>query len=243
MAKLKGIFFFILTAICIIAYVVYVLLAQLFKIDLPWAIRVRQSLARSILAINGIKREVKGKIPEGTYLFISNHRTYLDPVMQAPEAAFVPVAMSEIADWPIMGRGIKATGIVFVKRESKSSREATREAVAKTLKEGTSVIVYPEGTTGDLPTTKEFKLGTFRIAAANKFPIIPMAVDYKDPAHYWTSNQSFVGHVIDSFGKKMDVKVSYGEPVVNENPEALHEAVQSWINKELLRMRVEWEQS
>ena len=41
----------------------------------------------------------------------------------------------------------------------------------------------------------------------------------------------------------MEVKVSYGEPMVNEDPEALHKAVQSWINQELLRMRAEWKNS
>lgn len=240
MTNIKGIFFFVITALCIIAYIFYVLVAQLFKMNLPWAIRQRQQLSRNIIAINGIKRTVKGKIPAGTYLFISNHRTYMDPVMQAPEAAFVPVAMSEIADWPLMGKGIQATGIVYVKRESKSSRAATRAAVAKTLQEGLSVIVYAEGSTSALPTTKEFKPGTFRIAAANNIPIIPIAVDYKDPSFYWTTDKSFVGHIINTFSEKMEVKVSYGEPITNDDPEALLATTQSWINQELLAMRENW---
>jgi len=241
MSSLKGVFFFIITALYIMAYIVFVLIRGLLGFGLHGAIRLRQQVGRGIIAINGIKRSVKGIIPEGTYLFISNHRTYMDPVMTAPEAAFIPVAMSEIADWPIMGKGIRATGIVYVKRESKSSRQATREAVAKALKDGYSVIVYPEGGTSDLPTTKEFKAGTFRIAAENNIPIIPMAVDYKDTSFYWTSSKSFVEHVIFTFSKKMEVKVSYGAPIVNTDPEALLETTRSWINKELLEMRAEWD--
>ncbi len=240
MSSLKGAFFFIITALYIIAYIIFVLIRELFGYGLHGAIRLRQQVGRGIIAINGIKRSVKGSIPKGTYLFISNHRTFMDPIMQAPEAAFIPVAMSEIADWPIMGRGIRASGIVYVKRESKSSRKATREAVAKALEDGYSVIVYPEGGTSDLPTTKDFKAGTFRIAAENNIPIIPMAVDYKNPSFYWTSNKSFVAHVIYTFSKKMEVKVSYGPPMMNTDPEALLEATRSWINKELLQMRVEW---
>lgn len=240
MSTIKGVFFFIITALYIIVYIVFVLIRGLFGFGLHGAIRLRQQVGRGIIAINGISRTVKGTIPEGTYLFISNHRTFMDPVMQAPEAAFIPVAMSEIADWPIMGKGIRATGIVYVKRESKSSRAATREAIAKALKDGYSVIVYPEGGTNDKPTTKEFKLGTFRIAAENKVPIIPMAVDYKAPSFYWTSSKSFVEHVIYTFSKKMEVKVSYGPPLMNANPEALLEATQSWIDKELLEMRAAW---
>lgn len=241
MSSIKGVFFFTITALYIIVYVVFVVIRELFGYGLHGAIRLRQQLGRGIIAINGIKRTVKGSIPEGTFLYISNHRTYMDPVLAAPEAAFIPVAMSEIADWPIMGRGIRASGIVYVKRDSKSSRAATREAVAKALKDGYSVIVYPEGGTNDLPTTKEFKAGTFRIAAENGFPIIPIAVDYKDQSHFWTSSKSFVGHVINSFGTKMETKVSFGKPILNADAEALLEATQSWIDKELLEMRAEWE--
>jgi len=241
MSKVKGVFFFIFTAIYITVYVVIAVIRDLFGFDLHGTIRLRQQLGRGIIALNGVKRTVKGSVPDGTYLYISNHRTYMDPIMQAPEAAFVPVAMSEIADWPIMGRGIRASGIVYVKRDSKSSRAATRVAIAKALKEGYSVIIYPEGGTNGLPTTKEFKAGTFRIAAENGFPIIPIAVDYKDQSFYWTSAKSFVAHIINTFGEKMEVKVSFGEPITNTDPDALLAATQSWIDQELVEMRSDWE--
>jgi len=216
------------------------LIKKLFGLTLKGAISLRQQLGKRIIEINGVKRSVKGSIPEGTYIYISNHRTYMDPIMAAPEAAFVPVAMSEIADWPIMGRGIRASGIVYVKRDSKSSRAATRVAIAQTLKDGYSVIIYPEGGTNGLPTTKEFKAGTFRIAAENGFPIIPIAVDYKDPSFYWTGDNSFVNHIINTFGQKMEVKVSFGAPITNSDPDALLKATQSWIDQELLEMRRGW---
>ena len=92
----------------------------------------------------------------------------------------------------------------------------------------------------DRPTTKEFKAGTFRIAAENQIPIIPMAVDYKDNSFYWTTNQSFVAHVINTFSRKMEVKVSYGPPLINTDADALLATTQSWIDKELLQMRAEW---
>lgn len=241
MSTIKGTFFFVLTALQTALYILFIVIRGILGFDLKGAIAHRQRLGRGIIKINGVQREVTGTVPEGNYLFISNHRTYFDPVLQCPEAAFIPVVMNEVASWPILGHGIKLTGVVYVKRENKSSREATREAIAKSIDEGYSVIVYAEGGTNDQPTTKLFREGSFRIAAEKGIPILPMAVDYKDQSFYWTSKYSFVGHVIATFSKKMITKVSFGKPITGTDSKALLEQTQSWIDGELIRFREEWD--
>lgn len=241
MSKIKGIFFFALTGLYTATYILFIIIRGMIGFDLKGAIAHRQRLGRGIARLNGVQREVTGTVPEGDYLFISNHRTYFDPVLQCPEAAFIPVVMNEVASWPIMGHGIKLTGVVYVKRENKSSREATRDAIANSIiDDGNSVIVYAEGGTNDQPTTKLFREGSFRIAAEKGITIIPMAVDYKDTSFYWTSKYSFVGHVIATFSKKMQTKVSFGSPITGTDSKALLEQTQSWIDGELIRFREEW---
>ena len=241
MSKIIGTFYFLATALFTALYILFTVIRGMLGFDLKGAIAHRQRLGRGIIKLNGVQREVTGTVPEGNYLFISNHRTYFDPVLQCPEAAFIPVVMNEVASWPIMGYGIKQTGVVYVKRENKSSREATRDAIAKSiLEDGNSVIVYAEGGTNDQPTTKLFREGSFRIAAEKGIPIMPMAVDYKDTSFYWTSKYSFVGHVIATFSKQMQTKVSFGKPITGTDSKALLEQTQSWIDGELIRFREEW---
>ena len=240
MTTLKGYFFAFLTALYITAYITFTIIRGFLGFDLKGAIAYRQDLGRAIIRINGVEREVKGSVPEGTYLFISNHRTYMDPVMECPEAAFIPVVMNEVASWPIMGRGVRQTGVVYVKRESKSSRAATRVAMAKALDDGYSIIIYPEGGTNGLPTTKTFREGAFRIAADKGVPIIPIAVDYKDTSFYWTNGKSFVSHVVNTFSRKMQSKVAFGAPIVGTDSKELLQQTQAWIDGELIRMRKEW---
>jgi len=241
MTTLKGYFFSILTALYVLVYIIFVVIRGFLGFDLKGAIKYRQDLGRAIIRINGVQREVKGSVPEGTYLFISNHRTYMDPVMECPEAAFIPVVMNEVASWPIMGRGVRQTGVVYVKRESKSSRAATRVAMAKALDDGYSIIIYPEGGTNDLPTTKTFREGAFKIAAEKGVPVIPIAVDYKDPSFYWTNGKSFAAHVIHTFSNQMESKVAFGEPIVGNDSQELLQETQAWIDQELIRMRKEWD--
>ncbi len=241
MSKIKGTFFFVLTALYTTFYILFIIIRGMLGFDLKGAIAHRQKLGRGMIKLNGVQREVTGTVPEGTYLFVSNHRTYFDPVLECPEAAFIPVVMNEVASWPIMGYGIKLTGVVYVKRENKSSRAATRDAIAKSIEDGISVVVYAEGGTNGLPTTKLFREGSFRIAAEKGISIMPMAVDYKDTSFYWTSKYSFVGHVIATFSKRMQTKVSFGTPITGTDSKALLEQTQSWIDGELIRFRAEWD--
>jgi len=240
MSTIKGVFFFIATAILVTIYIIYISIRRLFGATVMDAVKVRQKLGKRITQLNGIQVETKGQGGMAPCLYISNHRTYLDPVMQCPDAAFIPVVMNEVASWPVIGYGVKASGVVYVKRENKSSREATKIAMAKAFDEGRPIIVYPEGGTNDQPTTKLFREGAFRIAAQKNIPIIPIAVDYQDTSFYWTDKMSFVAHVMHSFGGKMRAKVSFGEPLRGTDSKALLEQTQSWIDGELLRMRAEW---
>ncbi len=241
MSTIKGVFFFVLTGLLITFYILFIIIRGMLGFDLKGAIAHRQNLGWLITKLNGVEREVTGTVPEGTFLYISNHRTYFDPVLECPEAAFIPVVMNEVASWPIMGHGIKLTGVVYVDRENKSSRAATRDAIAESIEKGYSVIVYAEGGTNDQPTTKLFREGSFKIAAEKGIPILPMAVDYKDRSFYWTSKYSFVGHVIATFSKKMQTKVSFGKPITGTDSKALLEQTQSWIDGELIRFREEWD--
>lgn len=210
-----------------------------FKVEI--GVRHRQQFCRAVIPILGIQVHKKGKANHQNVLFISNHRSYIDPFVETLHITALAVAKAEVRSWPIIGFGIKITGTYFVQRDDKSSRKAAREGIARTIKNGYSMLVYPEGTTTDLPQTIAFKPRTFDMAAENNVKIVPIAIEYQDSTDAWIGDDTFIRHFFQVFAKKKVIcKVHYGGPMWAEEGAILKEKVQRWIDGELMVIRENW---
>ena len=211
--------------------------------DLPKALQWRKILSKRMLRVLGVKVEVQTPLPTETLaLYVGNHRSYLDPIVIMKDIKVLPVAKLEVASWPLIGIGAKATGVILVHRESKSSRGATIAAMKQTIEEGHPVLIYPEGTTHTQPTTIEFRRGTFALAAAEGIPIVPVAVDYFDMSSAWVDDDSFLGHFFRCFSKKETrVKIRYGTPLYSNDADYLLKQTQQWIDENMVEIRDEFE--
>ncbi len=220
-----------------------ILNAFLHKHPLPGGLRIRRKFCIKSLRWLGVRIEQSGDIPQGgPYIFIGNHRSYLDPVVSLKDIPAMPVAKAEVSSWPLIGYGGKITGIMYVKRESKSSRAAVMEAMRVSLKGGYSVLVYPEGTTHTDPQTMPFKGGAFNLAAKEGIPIVPIALDYLDLNDAWVGDDTFIPHFIRCFGKKWTyVKIRYGQPIASDDINFLMEQSKLWIDATMRDIRAEFE--
>lgn len=221
------------------------MLRSLFKgRGLESGLQMRLSFAHRLPKLVGLNIEFQGTPHDKPALYVGNHRSYYDPgaaTMYLPKA--VIVAKAEIADWPLIGYATDLAGVIFVKRESKDSRAATREAMAKALEDGYSVLIYPEGTTADFPTTVDFKAGTFATAIKMGVPIVPIAVEYGDPEDAWVGkSKAFAPHVAYFLGRKhrTTIKVRYGEAIYGTDVEEFRDECRAWIDKNLLEMQKEF---
>jgi 1-acyl-sn-glycerol-3-phosphate acyltransferase len=108
-------------------------------------LRVRKFWSRICLGILNFQVEVRGHFPKDrNYLFVGNHRSSLDPFIFLSYGEANPVSRGDVRNYPIIGKGSEITGIIFVDKESKSSRGATKEAIYQALKNGKSIMIYPE---------------------------------------------------------------------------------------------------
>jgi 1-acyl-sn-glycerol-3-phosphate acyltransferase len=216
--------------------------ALFHKDPLPGGLRIRHKFCVRSLRWLGVEIEQRGEVPKGgPYIFIGNHRSYLDPIVSLKDVPAMPVAKAEVSSWPLIGYGGKVTGIMYVKRESKSSRAAVMEAMRNSLQMGYSVLVYPEGTTHTDPQTMPFKGGAFNLAAKEGIPIVPMALDYLDLGDAWVGNDTFIPHFIHCFGKKKTfVKIRYGEPLAADDLNFLMDASKTWIDATMRDIRAEF---
>lgn len=119
---------------------------------------------RGVCRILGIKVRVKGtpQITSQT-IFISNHLSYLDiPVIASVlKASFI--AKAEVKDWPVFGFLSTLQQTAFISRNRNDAVEG-KNALSRMLKEGKSLILFPEGTSSDGTTILPFKSSMFSIA-------------------------------------------------------------------------------
>ena len=124
--------------------------------------------------------EGKENIPEGACAFYVNHQGYGDvPTMfrvcDGRQVGFV--AKDDAEKLPFIGRWIKASQGVFIKRgETREGLKAIKEGAEK-LKDGYSLIIFPEGTRSHSSDMAEFKAGSFKLATKAGVPIIPVTIN------------------------------------------------------------------
>ena len=118
--------------------------------------------------------------PEGPCVFISNHQGYGDIIvlfkaLEGRQIGFI--AKESLEKVPYFGKWIKAIRGVFIKRGD--TREALKsiQAGVKTIKDGFSLVIFPEGTRSRRPEMGEFKPGSFKLATKAKVPIVPIAIN------------------------------------------------------------------
>jgi 1-acyl-sn-glycerol-3-phosphate acyltransferase len=215
--------------------------AAFVRNNLSFALRVRKRWARCTMKLLGVSVRSKGALPcQGPCLYVGNHRSYFDPIVVLKDLEVLPVAKAEMSSWPLIGFAARATGIMFVKRESRESRSNTLQSMENCLREGYSVLVYPEGTTHMEPGTIRFNTGAFRLAAALEIPMVPIAIEYHEEADAWVGNDTFVPHFLRTFGrKKTAVDISYGPAFRSGDSAELLSQVKTWVDAEMERMRAD----
>ncbi len=205
-------------------------------------LRVRRMWSRTFVWILNYKIEVRGKFPaDRNYLFVGNHRSSLDPFVCLAYLEANPVSRADVRNYPFLGKGAELSGIIFVNKESRTSRSATKEAIYQALKEGKSVMIYPEGKTNALPLTATFQKGSFDMAAELQVPVIPFVIEYKSLHDYWDHSETMGVHYFKNLAKpRTYVRLSVGEVIQGDNAWTLLRQSQQWINDEIVRLREDW---
>lgn len=142
--------------------------------------RVTSAWARSQVWMSGSIIEVKGleNLPEGPVLYISNHQSNFDiPILMSyinrPKAFIAKVETSKL---PFVHAWMKQMKCVFMDRKDvRQSVEAINQGV-EYLRQGYSMVIFPEGTRSNGNLVGEFKAGSFKLATKSGVPVVPVAI-------------------------------------------------------------------
>lgn len=147
----------------------------------PFNNRVIRIWASSIIRSSGTRLTVEGKErldPRQPYVYISNHLSTFDIIATA---YILPgtvrfIAKKELFRIPLFAQGMAAAGMIKIDRgNSEEARKTISEAV-RVVKNGVSIIVFPEGTRSRTGQIQNFKKGGFILALSGQIPIVPISI-------------------------------------------------------------------
>jgi 1-acyl-sn-glycerol-3-phosphate acyltransferase len=113
-----------------------------------------------------------------SYVIISNHQSLYDIFLIYGWLGvdIKWVMKKELAKIPGIGFGSKKVGHIFLDRSnSRVALESLNEAKKK-LVDGTSVVIFPEGTRSQTGQLGPFKKGAFKLALDLGLPILPITI-------------------------------------------------------------------
>ncbi|MBI5886876.1 MAG: 1-acyl-sn-glycerol-3-phosphate acyltransferase [Deltaproteobacteria bacterium] len=144
--------------------------------------RIAVLWCRIILGLSGVRVRVKGaeRVPKDrTVIFLSNHSGAFDiPALQVYlPIEFRWVAKKSLFTIPLVGWAMSFAGYIGIERENAQEAYKSMEEAADKIKNGISVLVFPEGTRNatDAPLLP-LKRGAFMLAARSGVDVVPVAI-------------------------------------------------------------------
>ncbi|MDH5523399.1 MAG: 1-acyl-sn-glycerol-3-phosphate acyltransferase [Desulfobulbaceae bacterium] len=137
--------------------------------------------ARVIATLIGIEVEVVGMerlAGNRPYIFAANHQSQVDIfVLQGYFAYdFRWLAKLELFQVPVFGEGMRRAGHIPVDRAHSRNALKSLDEAAKRIADGTSVVIFPEGTRSPDGRLLPFKGGTMALAIKAGVPVVPVGI-------------------------------------------------------------------
>lgn len=199
----------------------------------------RKQFCKRSNQIFGVHLIIKGDLPPADcYLYISNHRSFYDPVALLSHLVANPVSMAEVSRYPVIGWGTRLTEVLMLDRSEKEERRRMKHQIYESLRDETSILVYPEGKTSSARYTDSFKKGAFESAVRAHRGVIPVAMEYPDESYYWIDRPLF-NQFIYQMVKRRDntIYMSVGKPVIDTDPIELMNKTKKAIDVQIQELR------
>ncbi|MFC1821683.1 lysophospholipid acyltransferase family protein [Thermodesulfobacteriota bacterium] len=144
-----------------------------FYAAVPWA--------RILLRVCGINVRVKGRqnadghVPR---IYMSNHQSYFDifVLLAHLPVDFKFVLKKELTKIPIFGFSLRRARYISIDRGDPRKAVKSLNAAADRIKNGASVLIFPEGTRSEDGLLLPFKPGGFHLALKSGCEIVPIAI-------------------------------------------------------------------
>ncbi|PKN85791.1 MAG: hypothetical protein CVU51_08265 [Deltaproteobacteria bacterium HGW-Deltaproteobacteria-1] len=109
---------------------------------------------------------------------MANHQSDFDILISL---AYIPgqfrwIAKKELFAIPVFGQAMKSAGYIEIDRQHHEKAMQSLDLAALRIREGKSVMTFPEGTRSRDGEIKAFKQGLFYLAIQSGVPIVPISI-------------------------------------------------------------------
>jgi len=191
--------------------------------------RVVTDWSNFVLKIAGLKLTVIGKenIPDEPCVFVGNHQSNIDiPVILSSTGRLTgAVAKKEMEKIPVMSYWMREIHSVFMDRENPREALKSISEGVENLKNGYSMVIFPEGTRSRSNNMGEFKKGSMRLAIKAGVPIVPIT--------FYDTNKAMEGN--NGKVKRANAKLIIDKPIYMDKMSKEEKAEISEIVKNIIQ--------
>jgi 1-acyl-sn-glycerol-3-phosphate acyltransferase len=145
----------------------------IYRLPKRWA-KALVKVAGATVTVHGEKR-----IPDGAVLFVSNHQGNFDipTLMGFIDKPKGFISKIEVKKLPIIPTWMEYLNCIFIDRKDRRQSIHAIKDGAEKLKNGHSIVIFPEGTRSKGGPIDKFKSGSFHLATKSGVPIVPIAIN------------------------------------------------------------------
>jgi len=145
-------------------------------------------------------------------LVVANHRSPIDIAVLLGVFGGQVLSRADLARWPILGVAARKAGTIFVDRDASGSGARAIRTIQRRLKEGATVIVFPEGTTFRGDEVRPFRQGAFIGLQHIDVDVVCVGLAYDSGTEF--VDETFLGHLQRiARRRRTRVAVRIGEPM------------------------------
>ncbi|HWY62758.1 MAG TPA: lysophospholipid acyltransferase family protein [Rhizomicrobium sp.] len=210
---------------------------------LPYRRTFPHAYHRFVARLFGIRIRVTGHPVTGKgVLLLANHTGWLDIVIFSAVMPLSFVAKSEVAAWPFFGTLARLQRTIFVARARRSETGTVRDVIRERLLAGDTLVLFPEGTSGDGNRVLPFKSALLDAAASSgEVTVQPVSTAYTGihgipmgrenrPLFAWYGDMELVPHLWEALkAGPLDVVVEFHPPLALADRKELAKTAESLV--------------
>ncbi|MBU0730724.1 MAG: 1-acyl-sn-glycerol-3-phosphate acyltransferase [Proteobacteria bacterium] len=168
----------LLTFLVSVTTIIY---AVIFRATAQTIQTLPRNMGRIVTWLSGVDVTIEGEEkldPQKPYIFAANHQSQFDifTLQGHLKHDFRWLAKKELFDVPVFGIAMRYGGYVSIDRSRGRAAMKSLAEAAQRIADGTSVIIFPEGTRSKDGKLQPFKSGGMTLAIKSGVQLVPVAI-------------------------------------------------------------------
>lgn len=167
----------------------------MLAVPMPGRAAFQRAYCRLVLRCLGVRIALAGNPIRNLsgVLVVGNHTSWLDVFALGAVVPGSFVARADLVNWPAIGPAVRLVGVIPIERRSLRGLPPVVNTVTARLREGRTVLVFPEGTTYCGRHTGTFRPAVFQAAVDSQRPVQPISLTYRHVEGRPSTATAFLG--------------------------------------------------